>query len=397
MEEVKHLPCEIVSDILSRLPIECLMQFKSVCKSWFSLIEDPSFIELQLKKSKSRPHRFILWDEGNADKVLLLDRDEGRKDMWKPKDIDLEYTIKYEEKENKLVFSIFGSCNGLLCMVSFFRYGCCSMFYGIFICNPITKECLMLPVGSGIFFYDGQIGFGVDSTGKYKLIQIYRKLGTDVHDNYEMKGEIITLGENYSRCDARGMCPTIEGMVFINGVLCCIVRKPTTREVRDQPIILVFDLDDEKFHTGSLALYHHRDGQCKESSVLRIWLIEIKKSKVNQFYHCDHIRVAVTWPNMYNYFDLVSMLSNNLLLGSHLLVYCLEKKQFMPKSFVPSLVSPIAIACGMTKKDTSIRFQGLHLEVMGYSSLWELMGSCQFHPTFIFRRDSCPRCSPPSD
>ncbi|KAJ4959036.1 hypothetical protein NE237_026147 [Protea cynaroides] len=346
MEEVKYLPCEIVSDILSRCRIKCLMQFKSVCKSWFSLIEDPSFIELQFKRSKN--------------KVLLLDRDEGRKDMRKARDIELEYTIKYKKKKNKLVFSIVGSCNG---------YGRCSMFYGMFICG-------------GCFFNEGQIGFGVDSSDKYKVIQIYRKLATDVHGNYdyEMKGEIITLGESswtkieipYSRHDARGMHRAVEGMVFINGVLSCI------------PIILVFDLDDEKFHTIEFPPF-------------------IESLKDNQLYHCDHIRVAVTWPNIYNYFDLVSMLSNNLLLyrvndkecslpehvdpqlvterGSHLLVYCLEKKQFI-------LVSPIAIACGMTKKDTRFRFQGLHLEVMGYSSLCELMDSCQFHPTFSIYRGS---------
>ncbi|KAJ4958669.1 hypothetical protein NE237_025780 [Protea cynaroides] len=442
MEEVKHLPCEIVSEILSRLPIESIMQFKSVCKSWFSLIEDPSFVKLQLKRAKSQPHRLILWsNQVRKNWVLLLDRDKEGKDMWKGRDISLEYTFKYEKQDHCLNFIIVGSCNGLLCMVSTFWYGCCSIFYGIFICNPITQECTMLPVGGGRFFdggdiAEGQIGFGVDSSGKYKVIQIFKKqsFSSDVDDDCGLKGEIITLGESswreieipyksfYSRDDSWRKRRAIEGMVFMNGVLYCIIQKPTTHEVSDQPIILVFNLDDDKFSTiefrpsielppyyelglteikGSLAL-HHRLDFYDEPSILRMWLIDINKSKGNQLYHCDHTRVPKMGRNFFVCFDLVGMLSNNLLLytveierGTLLLAHCLEKKQFMrvqipqaipsrfqAKSFVPSLVSPIAIACGKTKKDGRYKFQGLHLEVVGYSSLWEFMSSCLLHPTF---------------
>ncbi|KAJ4959405.1 hypothetical protein NE237_026516 [Protea cynaroides] len=424
MEEVKHLPCEIVSDILS-----------SICKSWFSLIEDPSFAKLQLKSRRIDPItlffgliRYSCW---------TVIKDEK---MWKTRDIYLEYTFKYEKQDHYLDFIIAGSCNGLLCMIStFFLLGIVPHchFYGTFIYNPITRECLMLPVGGGRFFgcsVGGQIGFGVDSSDMYKVIQIVKKQSFSSHvDDCGLMGEIITLGESswreieipyQSDYSQEWVFRALERMIFMNGVLYSIIRKPTTDEVSDQPIILVFDLDDEKFLTiefppfielplyyelglteikGSLAL-HHRLDYHHEPSILRMWLIEINKSKGNQLYHCDHIRVREIRHNVYYCFHLVGLLSNNFLLytvvidcKTHLLVHCLEKKQFMHvqlpeailrrfevKSFVPSLVSPIAIACGKTKKD----------EVVGYSSLWELMSSCRVHPTFSFYREICRRCSP---
>ncbi|KAI3906232.1 hypothetical protein MKW98_021765 [Papaver atlanticum] len=54
---VSSLPNDIVIDILSRLPAKPLMQFKSICKHWLSLIKhDPHFIDLHCIRSKSRPN-----------------------------------------------------------------------------------------------------------------------------------------------------------------------------------------------------------------------------------------------------------------------------------------------------------------------------------------------------
>ncbi|KAF5764863.1 putative F-box domain-containing protein [Helianthus annuus] len=39
-----QIPLEIQSEIMKRLPVKSLIQFRSVCKSWNSLIESPDFI-----------------------------------------------------------------------------------------------------------------------------------------------------------------------------------------------------------------------------------------------------------------------------------------------------------------------------------------------------------------
>ncbi|XAR49259.1 hypothetical protein NMG60_11032388 [Bertholletia excelsa] len=48
-----HLPSEILTEILSRLPVKTLIRFTSVCKSWYCLIKDPSFIMTHLNHSSS--------------------------------------------------------------------------------------------------------------------------------------------------------------------------------------------------------------------------------------------------------------------------------------------------------------------------------------------------------
>ncbi|KAL1188489.1 Protein SUPPRESSOR OF NIM1 1 [Cardamine amara subsp. amara] len=52
-----QLPCELEEDILSRLPPQSLIRFRSVCKKWNSLFTDKSFINNHM--SRSRP-QFIL-------------------------------------------------------------------------------------------------------------------------------------------------------------------------------------------------------------------------------------------------------------------------------------------------------------------------------------------------
>ncbi|XP_026440617.1 putative F-box protein At3g10240 [Papaver somniferum] len=49
----------IISNILSRLPVKTLMQFKCVAKSWCNLIEDPYFIDLYRTKT-SRQRLFVV-------------------------------------------------------------------------------------------------------------------------------------------------------------------------------------------------------------------------------------------------------------------------------------------------------------------------------------------------
>ncbi|MFS8015260.1 putative F-box domain-containing protein [Helianthus anomalus] len=39
-----HIPFEIQSEIMNRLPVQSLLRFRLVCKSWRSLIESSDFI-----------------------------------------------------------------------------------------------------------------------------------------------------------------------------------------------------------------------------------------------------------------------------------------------------------------------------------------------------------------
>ncbi|XP_058182236.1 F-box protein CPR1-like [Rhododendron vialii] len=51
-----NIPDELVLDILSRLPVKSLLRFKSICKSWLSMISHPQFIRTHLHRSTQSPH-----------------------------------------------------------------------------------------------------------------------------------------------------------------------------------------------------------------------------------------------------------------------------------------------------------------------------------------------------
>ncbi|GFY95184.1 F-box family protein [Actinidia rufa] len=55
-----YIPNDLLIEVLARLPVNSLIRFKSVCKSWYSLITSPIFINKQLNHSKT-----------NTDEVLI--------------------------------------------------------------------------------------------------------------------------------------------------------------------------------------------------------------------------------------------------------------------------------------------------------------------------------------
>ncbi|EYU40591.1 hypothetical protein MIMGU_mgv1a018207mg [Erythranthe guttata] len=78
------LPLEIIETILLNLPVESLLRFKTVSKSWNTMISDPAFVENQLHRSKTSSSRNLLLGElgfshYNSEDYSLVKIDKDRK------------------------------------------------------------------------------------------------------------------------------------------------------------------------------------------------------------------------------------------------------------------------------------------------------------------------------
>ncbi|XP_026420002.1 putative F-box protein At3g10430 [Papaver somniferum] len=186
MEYFSLLSEENTLDILSREPAESILESKLVCKTWNHLVSHhPSFYKMYLH------HLSTTGDSGKLSFIALTKlADENEKFQYFKYDQNHESTtpIRRITRINFTPpvwrFNFVGSCNGLICLL---------WYSSVCICNPITKEYVMLPEMEksqcDTKYYSQVSGFGyVSSTTEYKFVRI-RKLDTGF-----VEGHIYTLG-----------------------------------------------------------------------------------------------------------------------------------------------------------------------------------------------------------
>ncbi|KAI5407452.1 hypothetical protein KIW84_053638, partial [Lathyrus oleraceus] len=61
------LPDDLITEVLSSVDVKSIMQFRCVCKFWNTLILDPTFVNLHLKKSaKQNTHLLLITDRSTT-------------------------------------------------------------------------------------------------------------------------------------------------------------------------------------------------------------------------------------------------------------------------------------------------------------------------------------------
>ncbi|KAM7463763.1 hypothetical protein LguiA_031884 [Lonicera macranthoides] len=160
VEQLPHLPHEIVVVILSRLPVKSLLQFKRVCKRWYSSISDPQFVKMHLNQVSKQTDRIMLSSKTYdlANPVCYVDSESpyghhpaiGR--------------IDFPLMEPGPIGEVYGSCNGLVLIV----YNDSK----ILLWNPFMRQYREVPYPHGRIIDNRTrlYGLGYDSaTDDYKL------------------------------------------------------------------------------------------------------------------------------------------------------------------------------------------------------------------------------------
>ncbi|KAA8524477.1 hypothetical protein F0562_010900 [Nyssa sinensis] len=243
-----YLPPDVLIEILTRLPVKSVIRFTSVCKSWYSLIRNPSFITTHLNQtiaSKKKNDQFLLvrhYNKNDKKEHYTLHHDD---ETFGDKFLEIQFPFKSQ----LAFFRIVGSCNGLLCL--------CDDLFGdthtIVLWNPSIRKSVNLPMPSkpqwpNMFV----LGFGLDpTTNDYKVVRIVYYKEHLFRYKTPPEVEICTLSTKSWRRISSTAPPycIVEFMwsqVFLNGAVHWIAYDPHVVGGFHN-LILSFDMRNEVF------------------------------------------------------------------------------------------------------------------------------------------------------
>ncbi|XP_004305724.1 PREDICTED: putative F-box protein At1g12855 [Fragaria vesca subsp. vesca] len=164
---ILQLPDHIILEIFCRIPINTVIQCKYVCKSWRRSFSEPEFTKSLFARTQA-----CLFLEDRTTKSRSGNTKRRRRGMPPNKHVlaNLESVLSPNNMVLKLsdpnalynrlhsnFRGIMGSCNGFLCL---FRHNDKTDAFIFNIANPITRECIPLPVNEEISRPLPHFGFG---------------------------------------------------------------------------------------------------------------------------------------------------------------------------------------------------------------------------------------------
>ncbi|KAJ4825242.1 hypothetical protein Tsubulata_029946 [Turnera subulata] len=234
------LPPEIEEEILALLPFKSIHRFKSLSKSWFSLLtiklKVPKLLCCRRKAKSSNPNTISSDDQVVFDAVVLPDYGcDVKNTVYMSPELSLELSLL----SGSFWFAFVGSCNGLVCLQ-------CLNKLEIFVLNPSTSICRKLPrapLSLEIWHYYAY-GFGYDSASDDYKVFLAGKYGANV-EIFSLKTGSWRKVENHDRrIFQNSQCLGSMGLL-LNGALHWGPGKSTWGE---NVKIIAFDLDKEKFY-----------------------------------------------------------------------------------------------------------------------------------------------------
>lgn len=295
----EYIPLEIQVEIIKRLPIKSLIQFRSVSKPWKSLIDSSKFIAAY-SNHHTQPQRLLVryddYDDDPLNKYFsIVDDDTFFQSKYDDLDIPLFVNILHNSR-------IVGSSQGLLCF-----YGDIKLSSSwiepkkiTVIWNPAVRKSVVISVPNVLEYTGGTVvGFGVcPNTSDPKLVKCsYINKFSEIDGTYSLIGqvEVFTLSSgawrdplfsstNLPRLSVQF---TWSQVVIEDGFIYWFVYE-LVDEIRTYNMIYSFDLISEEFREiylpDSLA---HRPPSDLSISKLRESLVVLEYGINNERQVCD--------------------------------------------------------------------------------------------------------------
>ena len=250
------LPVEIVTQILLRLPLKSIIISTSVCKTWKSIIQNPTFISTYLHHSITINHHhhhhlllFRLCEQRNPKEVYLLLNDE--ENFTQHPTFDFPFHCPNLKLVN-VIYRVVNTCNGLVCL-SDDLFGYANQF---FLWNPCLRKFINLAYPNVNYRshggFDASIGFGFDSkTNDYKVVRVVTLVDNPDSRKDRPVVEVYSLstGEWRMVTALPPICTLLgrERVGFVNGALHWLAFRRNDDDHNFHHFVLVFDLGDEVF------------------------------------------------------------------------------------------------------------------------------------------------------
>lgn len=221
--EISKYPEVTMVEILSRVPPKSLMRFKSVRKSWSSLINNPDFAAKHVSVSRHNKlsttilfKHFVLPDLNTDKKEMVLslfsfcnDQDDNGdenldsilEDLHIPRSMGLKSWDRCFPNNRVEVSS---HCDGIICLADQGH----GLIQNIVLCNPSIKEFKLLPespIALSTSCYTSSLmaaGFGCDLKSKmYKVVRISHNTWQSFDDGgpdvaHHLDAEVYSLQTN---------------------------------------------------------------------------------------------------------------------------------------------------------------------------------------------------------
>lgn len=277
---MEAIPCDLIIEILSRLPVKELGKLSCVCKQWYRLLtHNKEFTAQHMKHTKRKP--LLLLRKYSSNFFMEVKKNKVTVELTA---INMEGTVinKFGTVINGPVHTFVSS--GALAIL------CC--MNSLYVFNPSTGEVVSMPCSSAAAaFYT--IGFGyVPRSNEYKIIHLFF---TPCVGDAKMGSEILTLrdGEGVTGDSWRsvGTCPRIvsaSDCLCVNGGVFWEISRPCNGSQGKE--IVSFDLEKEEFKVNGYPIHDSTKytlmgltgfqgtlsvvGLSTETSAMDIWLMK---------------------------------------------------------------------------------------------------------------------------